>query len=195
MHHRVSTLSGVCLGSLVLLIGLAALPSLAQVPWNGWHGPPSEGIAGVRFGMDRESVGMAAREAGLHQLDARRGTMRFGGRLHDRRVELLVEFHEDPVGHRLSRIQLTWDDLKGGAGGAVRFFEGIDAKLTAGHGPPLARQDSSPGQLSTGTGAYLRLYRDVELQAVLELKAIRPDRYNLTLMMDYPQLQPELAGR
>lgn len=195
MSSRIAHFLGVCLLGLVVGVGATSIPSSAQAPWDGWHGPPSDGAAGVRFGMDRESVGLAAREAGFTQLEARKGTMRFGGKLHGRRVELLAEFHDDASGERLSHLQVTWDDLRGGPGGAVRFFEDVDAKLTARHGLPAASRDSSPGQLSTGTGSYLRLYRDVELHAVLELKAVRPDRFLLTLLMDYPQLQPELAGR
>jgi hypothetical protein len=181
----------------ILLPVLIVASARAQEPWDGWHGPPSEGVAGIRFGMDREAVGEAARAQGFHQLEAREGTMRFSGKLYGRRMELLAEFQQDTLGGfggRLYHLRVTWDDLKGGAGGAVQFFEKIDAGLAARHGTSLLSRDSSPGQLSTGTGRYLRVYRDVELQAVLELTAPRPERYNLTLLMDYPQLHPELAG-
>jgi hypothetical protein len=184
-------------------IGLVALaagprPGLAQEPWLGWHGPPAEGIYGMRFGMDRATVEAKAEAAGLTVRRSRHGTLRFDGRLEGYSAELVAEFVDDALGGlggRLRRIQVRWTDFPVMAEQAVGLFRDLDADLRARHGAPLVVRNSSPNQLSTGMGIYRRVYRDVELQAVLELKAPRPDRYDLTLGLEYPQLSPELSGR
>lgn len=170
----------------------------AQEPWLGWHGPPAEGAYGMRFGMDRATVEEAAHAAGLKTRRSRAGTLRFEGRLEGYSVEVVAEFLDDArggLGGRLTRIHLRWPELPLGASKAVQLFEAFEERMTRRHGTPLLRRDSNPGELSTGRGAYQRLYRDVELQAVLELKATRPERYDLSLLLDYPQLTPQLTGR
>jgi len=175
------------------LLLLLAGPAVAQDPWEGWVGPPADGIWGLRFGMDRATVDATLVARGLQEAHARAGTMRHIGRENGRTLEVLTLFDADARGDRLYRIQVRWDDMDGSPERAQRFFDAWDEWLSGRYGGPLFRTDGG-SDLLTGSGASLRLYQGTEMQAILELKAPRPGRLDLTLLLDYPQLHPELPG-
>lgn len=176
----------------VFLLSLAT-PAVAQDPWEGWVGPPADGLWGLRFGMDRVTVDARLQEIGLRQAHARTGTMRHAGHLEDRSLEVVTLYHEDARGERLYRIQVRWDDLQGPPEKSIRLFDRWDQWLQERYGWPLLESGAGSGLL-TGSGASLRLYQGPEMQAILELKSPRPGRIDMALILDHPQLHPDLPG-
>ena len=192
--------------SLLVALVLLALPSAhsqaqsvpVDEPWLGWHGPPADGALGVRFGMDRFMVGEVFAARGLAARGSRAGTLRYEGTVDGRTAEVLAEFHDDVasgLGGRLMRIHIKWKDLTGGAARALELFTRHAARLSKTYGPPMFEQDTNVSELETGRGSAVRLFRGVEAQTVLELKAPRPRRYDLSILIDSPQIHPELATR
>ncbi|NNM33860.1 MAG: hypothetical protein HKO53_12375 [Gemmatimonadetes bacterium] len=181
------------LALLLFSVGSAA----AQDPWEGWFGPPSDGIYGVRFGMDRTTVDALFQKMGLRQATARPGTMRHVGKLEGHSAEVVTEFEEDlysGVGGRLYRIRITWPDLRLRAGKALQWFDRWDRDYAERYGPPRAQRDPGRSNLVNAVASYLRLYQGTQMQAILELKAPKPGRLDLILLLDSPQLHPALPG-
>ncbi len=177
---------------------LGAQRAVVEEPWQGWHGPPADGAYGVRFGMDRFMVGEILVSKGLKARGSRSGTQRYAGKIGGRPAELVAEFHDDAaggLGGRLMRIQIRWKELGGGAGRALALFHSHAERLAKNYGAPMVEQDTNASELETGRGVAKRLFRGVEAQTVLELKASRPRRYDLTILIDSPQIHPDLAGR
>jgi hypothetical protein len=184
----------------VLLCGAVPIIVVAQAPgggpWQGWYGPPADGIYGIRFGMDRLAVDEVVRGLGLQERPGRPTSLRYEGRLEGRSVELVCDFLDaaaDRARSPLYRIQLLWRDISGGTRGPLTLFSRLDARLAGRYGDPRLRRNSTEGKLSTAEGIYLRIYEDVEVHAQLELRAQAPERYYVRLELDYPQLHPEFT--
>jgi hypothetical protein len=185
---------------LKILVGLALALHASQVGgelWDGWHAPLADGYGNLRFGMDRATVAQLLSEAGYRPLNARSGTLRFAGKLDGQSVELLAEFRADAragEGGRLCRIQLHWDGLGGPTSRALALFERWESELARRYEAPLLAEEDGANALEGGRGRFVRLHQGPEMQAILELRAVRTNRFRMLLTLDSPQLQPKLPG-
>ena len=182
----------------VLSCGLAPSRAAAQAPWLGWYGPPADGMFGVRFAMDLTSADEALAPLGLLRLSGRTGSLRYQGKLDGVKGELVCDFLADgngPGRERLYRIAVMWSDISGGTHHALTLFRTLDARLKQRYDQPKLAKDATEGTLSTGSGYWLRIYQGPEMHAQLDLRAQGPERYYVRLVLDYPQLHPELAKK
>lgn len=171
-------------------------------PWIGWYGPFSDGLIGLRFGMDRFVALRLLRDRGLEGRPAREGLLRFEGEFLGETAEVSLEFTRtqfddagDPIDDgiangQLRRIQVTWQ-LLGLPHKPLRLFERLDGLLTARYGEPVLAEDDGFTALDVGDGLVRKVYFGREARAQLELQAYRPHRYYLVLALENPQLSPE----
>jgi hypothetical protein len=163
-------------------------------PWVGWHGPLDDGLLGLRFGMDRFTVGRILRERELRGRSSRAHMLRFEGSVLSRNGEVLVEFRPDsatPNGERLSRIQIIWT-IEGVPHGALSLFERLDGMLRSRYGEARLVEEDGFAALDNGWGQYRRVYAGPQAKALLHLESTRQERYRLTLHLESPQLQVPL---
>lgn len=189
-----------------LVAGLALLacmagPAAAQVPvtepWAEWRGPPTDGIAGLQFGMDRFKVEDAAAVRGWSPRPPRAGTLRYALELLDRRCELVALFVDDAAAQRggeLATIDLRWQRREGLPGPSLERYARLSAFLVERYGDPVFTQDDGEAALLTGSGALRQLFHGPQTRAVLELVAPRPERYELRLRLEHPPLSARLAA-
>ena len=181
--------------SMFLLLALA-LPAHAQ-PWEGWFIPVADGWAPLRFGMDRESTARRMDDAEFATRPAREGTLRFEKRIDGQIVELIANFQENTqegVGGELYRIQVSWNRLEMPRPTAMRLYQRITDALARVYGQPIHEEDDGIGALDGGRGHVFLVFQGPEMQAMAELKAIRPNQFALYLTLDSPQFHPELPG-
>lgn len=170
----------------------------AQAPWIDWYGPPADGMYGLRFGMDPASADEALAPLGLRRASGRVGSLRYEGKLDGVPAELVCDFLPDAAGathQRLYRIAVLWNDVGGGTRRPLALFRTLDARLSQRYDRPKHTRDATEGTLSTGAGYWLRVYQGVEMHAQLDLRSRGPERYYVRLVLDYPQLHPEMAER
>jgi hypothetical protein len=182
------------LASLILL----ALPASAQDPaWNNWHGPLADGWLGLRFGMGRFEVARRVEGLGLKSENSRTGTMRHQGKLDKKSVQVVTDFVEDRHSGRSGRlhhIELIWPEVDLTADRAYGSFEAVASLLEARYGPPFYEQNGGRSTIINAGGRILQVYRGPEMQAVLEIESAARGRYNMRLVLDSPQLHPDLPG-
>jgi hypothetical protein len=174
----------------------ATTPAGAEI-WEGWHIPVADGFQRLRFGMDRATTSELLLGQGYKALHARAGTLRFERRLDGQTIELLAEFVEDAragEGGRLCRLQLLWDRLEIPTARAMRLFESWERELERRYELPVFADEDGANALEGGRGRFVRLYQGPEMQAVLELRAVRPIQFRMLLTLDSPQLRPSLPG-
>lgn len=185
-----------------LLLALAVAGTVAaQVPvtepWADWEGPPTDGIAGLQFGMDRFEVEDAAAVRGWSPRPPRGGTLRYGLQLLDRRCELVALFVDDAAAKRggeLATVDLRWGQREGLPGPSVERYERLSKFLRGRYGDPVFTQDDGENSLLTGNGALRQLFHGPQTRAVLELVAPRPERYELRLRLEHPPLSGRLPA-
>lgn len=168
------------------------LPRGSQ-PWVGWHGPLDDGLLGLRFGMDRFAVSRILRERGLDGRPSRPQTQRFEGPILGHPGEVLTEFRPDaqaPTGERLSRIQIMWR-IDGLPNRAVELFGKLEGMLVSRYGDPLLSEDDGYAALDNGWGKNRRGYVGTQAKALLEVEAIRSQRFRVVLSLESPQLHVE----
>lgn len=195
---RAIGVGGVLVAWSVLCCGVTPSPAAAQAPWRGWYGPPADGMFGVRFDMDPTSADEALAPLKLRRLSGRVYSLRYEGKLIGVTAELVCDFLPDATDaarERLNRITVMWSDISGGTHRALTLFETLDAVLKQRYNEPKLAKDATEGTLSTGAGFWVRIYQGPEMHAQLDLRASAPERYYVRLVLDYPQLHPELAEK
>ncbi len=160
-------------------------------PWEGWYGPPADGLIGLRFGMDRFVVlrTMADRDD-LESRAARDGQLRFEGRFLGATAEVLLDFTEPSTGDRtgrLRRIQVQWR-LFGLPNRPLSLYDRLDGLLAARYGGPVSEHDDGYAALDSGDGVVRRMYVGPEARAQVQIEAYRPQRYWVILALESPQL-------
>jgi hypothetical protein len=182
----------------IALLMLLVTPSVAQDPaWESWHGPVSDGWLGLRFGMGRFQVARQVESFGLKPENSRSGTMRHRGKLEKKSVQVVTDFVEDRWSGRSGRlhhIELIWLEVGITADRAYSTFESIETELETRYGLPVHEQGGGRSTIINAGGRVLRVYRGPEMQAVLEIESAARGRYNMRLVLDSPQLHPELPG-
>mgnify|MGYP006277772871 CR=1 FL=1 len=159
--------------------------------WEGWYGPPADGLIGLRFGMDRFVVlrTMADRDD-LESRAARDGQLRFEGRFLGETAEVLLDFTEpsdvDRTG-RLRRIQVQWR-LFGLPNRPLSLYDRLDGLLAARYGDPVSEHDDGYAALDSGDGLVRRMYVGPEARAQVQIEAYRSQRYWVILALESPQL-------
>jgi hypothetical protein len=182
------------LSSLLLL----AIPSAAQDPaWESWHGPVADGWLGLRFGMGRFEVARRVESLGLKAENSRAGTMRHQGKLEKKSVQVITDFVEDRQSGRIGRlhhIELIWPEVDLTADRAYASFQAVLSLLETRYGPPFYEQNGGRSTIINAGGRILQVYRGPEMQAVVEIESVARGRYNMRLVLDSPQLHPDLPG-
>jgi hypothetical protein len=195
------------LGYLWMALLLLAAPAVAQddedgfrsvgdYPWVDFHGPLSDGLHGLRFGMDGFAVNRILREKGLEPANARPYTLRFTGDVLGQAAELVAEFDaENPSrsGASLRVVQIRWI-FRGLPQQGFRYFTRLDEMLATRYGKPVMQKDEGMQNLDAGEGQLQRLYYGPQAQAWLEYAAIRRQEFALMIRIECPQLpKPEGA--
>lgn len=159
-------------------------------PWVGWHGPLDDGLLGLRFGMDRFAVSRILRERDLEGRPSRPQTQRFEGSILGHPGEVLTEYRPDPhapTGERLSRIQIMWR-IDGLPNRAVELFGKLEGMLASRYGEPLLAEDDGYAALDNGWGKNRRGFVGTQAKALLEVEAVRSQRFRVVISLESPQL-------
>ena len=171
--------------------------SVGDYPWIGFQGPLSDGLHGLRFGMDGFEVNRILREKGLEPANARPYTLRFEGQVLGQAAELIAEFDEEQAsspGASLRVVQIRWN-FQGLPQGGFRYFTRLNEMLASRYGNPVMEKDAGMQNLDSGQGRLQRLYYGPQAQAWLEYMAIQRQEYVLMIRIECPQIpKPEDAS-
>lgn len=170
----------------------------AQDPqWTNWHGPVADGWLGLRFGMGRVQVSRWIEGLGLKAENSRAGTMRHRGKLSKKRVQVVTGFVEDRYSGRngrLHHIELIWPEVDLTPSRAYESFQALEARLKERYGDPFFEDNGGRVTIINGGGRILQVYQGPEMQAVLEIESAARGQFNMRLVLDSPQLHPDLPG-
>jgi hypothetical protein len=170
--------------------------SVGDYPWVGFVGPLSDGLHGLRFGMDGFQVNRILRDKQLEPANARPYTLRFEGDVLGESAEIVAEFDRDrpsTPGANLRVVQIRWD-FRGLPQNGLRYFTRLNDMLASRYGAPVLEKDDGMANLDTASGRLQRLYYGPQARAWLEYVAIRRQEYLLMIRIECPQLpKPEDA--
>lgn len=189
-----SVVVGFCLLALLVSPARAEQIRTSQSPWVGWVGPWADGIMGFRFGMDPASVQQLASGKKLQATGARSGTLHYMGKLAGRDGDLVLEFTVPKQGLRreqLSRILISWDEMRGISTHAIKLFDLLDKLLAKRYGSPIFHRDPSISEINSGYKEKVHIYQGEEMYARLMLLAASTDILRVSLILTSPQLYPD----
>ncbi len=181
---------------LVLSLAMTACSASAQ-PWELWHVPIADGWGEIRFGMSRSEAVALVEAKGLRADNARAGTLRHVGKLDGRSAQVVTAYVADRVSGRSGRlyhIEVYWPEVHNTATGALARYRELEAEMEERYGPPVYEDDDGAGALRSASGRFIRIFQGPEMQAVLDLSAVKRNHYQLRMTLDSPQLHPKLPG-
>jgi len=157
--------------------------------WAHFYLPASDGILGLRYGMDRRAATEAMRARDLDPRAAsRRGSMRFVGQVLEKEADVLLDFlGPGPEGgaDRLARIEVRWR-CDGTMRAPRRIFESLSDLLEKRYGAPIRVVEDAWPALETGAGTRGRAYSGPQTEALVEIQGVRKDLYRVDLRLQFP---------
>ncbi len=191
-HHRgglVSAGSPVLVAGLLFFLSMGLGPSSRAQDWESRYLPASDGLFGLRFGMDRERC---AEILSTREFRSRRGgsseQLRFEGKVLGENATVVLRFLAgglDGGEERLARIEVRWR-YDGALRRPRRIFEDFEALFGRRYGPAVVESRGSWAAIESGSDRQLRAFEGVETLATVEIRGVRKDVYRVEVRLEFP---------
>lgn len=166
-----------------------------DVSWSKLYLPASDGLLGLRYGMDRAACGAVLRERGFEARNASSDAqLRFEGEVLGQRAEVALTFLS--TGRRVGRELLARIELRWRYDGAIRsprhIYERLQELLVRRYGPAIGSEDAAWSAVENGSGRRVCAYIGPETAARLEIRGVRKELYRVQLRLEFPPWAEQL---